>query len=102
MLFVRQGDIEADGFGLHVVGTAIRGFHDAGPSAGDNHVIATTVDLAGRRNQAAELTRHVIVFRESELSSRDRHLLLVCWIVRGSSSFLFGHVKRMLRGGRFL
>jgi len=61
-----------------------------------------TVDLAGRGNQSAELTRHLIVLRERELSSRDRHLLPMYWIVRGLSRLLFGHAKRMRRGVRFL
>ena len=61
MLLVRESDVEADGLCVHVRRPAIGGLHDAGSSASNDDVVTATFDLAGRGNQPAKLTRHVIV-----------------------------------------
>jgi hypothetical protein len=65
-------------------------------------VVAPSVGLAGRGNEAAELTCYVIVFREVELAPRDGRYLATGFIFGGSSGIFFRLSEPNLCDSRFL
>ncbi len=66
MLFVGQGDIQPDRFGIGVESPPIRRLHDSRSAPGDDHIVAVLIHLALRRNNSRELPRVVVVVRFCE------------------------------------
>ncbi len=87
---------------MNVCGSSIGGLHDTGASAGNDDILAPSVDLAGRGNQTAELAGDFIVFREGELSPRDGHFQLKGLIVGCSRGLFFRQSEPVLCGSRLV
>ncbi|SLM47547.1 protein of unknown function [Nitrospira japonica] len=101
-LLVRQGDVQSDRFGADVRSAAIRRFHDARAAAGDDHIVATVADLTGRRDEASEFARDVVILGERKLPSRDFQPPLPGPVIREPCRLILSRPQQLSGGLRLL
>ncbi len=98
-MLARQRDVEADRFRVDIRRPAVGGFHNAGPAAGDDDVVATPVDLACGRHDSTEFSGDVIILGELELAFGDGNCLPASRVIWHAGCLRFGFMKRLFRRG---
>ncbi len=80
-LFGGQRDIQANRFGTDIERAAVGGLHDSRAAAGDNHIIAPPVQLAGGGDEAGEFASRIVVVALGEDPFSPLELALVGGVV---------------------
>ncbi|ALA56683.1 hypothetical protein NITMOv2_0244 [Nitrospira moscoviensis] len=101
-LLVRQGDVQADGFASRIRRPPICRLHDAGSTAGDDHVVAPSVGLTGGGDQPSEFAGDVVIGGQLKLPAGRGRRAGELRIARSPSRGVFGEPERFPRGGWFL